>query len=146
MADIEKIAEDLSNLTVLEAAELAKLLEDKWGVSAAAAPVAMAMPAGGGDAGGAAEEKSEFDVILTAAGASKINVIKEVRAPTKSKASSRKLARPSRSSKPDAAASSRLPTEHVLHRVDFPPGARPFYRGRLSSPLAGGSNIRQVIM
>src|SRR5210317_1112025 len=79
MADIEKIAEELSNLTVLEAAELATLLEDKWGVSAAAAPVAMAMPAGGGDAGGAAEEKSEFDVILTAAGASKINVIKEVR-------------------------------------------------------------------
>ena len=79
MADIEKIAEELSNLTVLEAAELATLLEDKWGVSAAAAPVAMAMPAGGGDAGGAAEEKSEFDVILTAAGSSKINVIKEVR-------------------------------------------------------------------
>mgnify|MGYP003333571685 CR=1 FL=1 len=82
MADIEKIAEDLSNLTVLEAAELAKLLEDKWGVSAAAAPVAMAMPAGGGDAGGAAEEKSEFDVILASAGASKINVIKEIRAIT----------------------------------------------------------------
>ena len=82
MADIEKIAEELSNLTVLEAAELATLLEDKWGVSAAAAPVAMAMPAGGGDAGGAAEEKTEFDVILTAAGSSKINVIKEVRAIT----------------------------------------------------------------
>ena len=82
MADIEKIAEDLSNLTVLEAAELAKLLEDKWGVSAAAAPVAMAMPAGGGDAAGGSEEKSEFDVVLTAAGASKINVIKEVRAIT----------------------------------------------------------------
>ncbi|MEK9622670.1 MAG: 50S ribosomal protein L7/L12 [Alphaproteobacteria bacterium] len=79
MADIEKIAEELSNLTVLEAAELATMLEEKWGVSAAAAPMAMAMPAGGGDAGGAAEEKSEFDVILTAAGASKINVIKEVR-------------------------------------------------------------------
>ena len=79
MADIEKIAEDLSNLTVLEAAELATLLEEKWGVSAAAAPMAMAMPAGGGDAGGAAEEKTEFDVILAAAGASKINVIKEVR-------------------------------------------------------------------
>ncbi len=79
MADIEKIAEELSNLTVLEAAELATLLEEKWGVSAAAAPMAMAMPAGGGDAGGAAEETSEFDVILTAAGASKINVIKEVR-------------------------------------------------------------------
>ena len=79
MADIEKIAEDLSNLTVLEAAELATLLEEKWGVSAAAAPVAMAMPVGGGDAGGAAEEKSEFDVVLASVGASKINVIKEVR-------------------------------------------------------------------
>ena len=79
MADIEKIAEDLSNLTVLEAAELATLLEEKWGVSAAAAPMAMAVPAGGGDAGGAAEEKTEFDVVLAAAGASKINVIKEVR-------------------------------------------------------------------
>ena len=79
MADIEKIAEDLSNLTVLEAAELATLLEEKWGVSAAAAPMAVAMPAGGGDAGGAAEEKSEFDVVLASVGASKINVIKEVR-------------------------------------------------------------------
>ena len=79
MADIKKIAEDLSNLTVLEAAELATLLEEKWGVSAAAAPMAMAMHAGGGDAGGAAEEKSEFDVVLASAGASKINVIKEVR-------------------------------------------------------------------
>ena len=82
MADIEKIAEELSNLTVLEAAELATLLEEKWGVSAAAAPMAVAMPAGGGDAGGATEEKTEFDVVLTAAGASKINVIKEVRAIT----------------------------------------------------------------
>ena len=82
MADIEKIAEELSNLTVLEAAELATLLEEKWGVSAAAAPMAVAMPAGGGDAGGAAEEKTEFDVVLTAAGASTINVIKEVRAIT----------------------------------------------------------------
>ena len=82
MADIEKIAEDLSNLTVLEAAELATLLEEKWGVSAAAAPMAMAAPASGGDAGGAAEEKSEFDVVLTSVGASKINVIKEVRAIT----------------------------------------------------------------
>jgi large subunit ribosomal protein L7/L12 len=81
MADIEKIAEDLSNLTVLEAAELATLLEEKWGVSAAA-PMAVAMPAGGGDAGGAAEEKTEFDVILASAGASKINVIKEVRSIT----------------------------------------------------------------
>ena len=78
MADITKIAEDLSNLTVLEAAELATVLEEKWGVSAAAAPVAMAMPAGG-ETGSAAEEKSEFDVILTAVGSSKINVIKEVR-------------------------------------------------------------------
>ena len=78
MADIAKIAEDLSNLTVLEAAELATMLEDKWGVSAAAAPVAMAMPAVG-DAGGSAEEKTEFDVILAAVGSSKINVIKEVR-------------------------------------------------------------------
>lgn len=82
MADIAKIAEDLSNLTVLEAAELATMLEEKWGASAAAAPMAMAMPAGGGDAGGAAEAKTEFDVVLTAAGASKINVIKEVRAIT----------------------------------------------------------------
>ena len=80
MADIEKIAQDLSALTVLEAAELAKLLEDKWGVSAAAAPVAVAA-VGGGDAGGgaAAEDKDEFDVILASAGGSKINVIKEVR-------------------------------------------------------------------
>ena len=81
MADLEKIAEDLSALTVLEAAELSKLLEEKWGVSAAAAPVAVAVA--GGDAGGAAAaEKSEFDAVLTAAGASKINVIKEVRAIT----------------------------------------------------------------
>ncbi|MEK9861277.1 MAG: 50S ribosomal protein L7/L12, partial [Alphaproteobacteria bacterium] len=80
MADIEKLAEDLSALTVLEAAELAKLLEEKWGVSAAAAPVAVAAVAGGaGDAGGAAEEKTEFDVILASAGDKKINVIKEVR-------------------------------------------------------------------
>ena len=79
MADIQKIAEDLSSLTVLEAAELAKLLEDKWGVSAAAAPVAVAA-VGGGDADvSAAEEKDEFDVILASPGGSKINVIKEVR-------------------------------------------------------------------
>ena len=82
MADIEKIADELSNLTVLEAAELATLLEEKWGVSAAAAPMAVAMPAGGGDTAAAAEDKSEFDVVLTAVGASKINVIKEVRAIT----------------------------------------------------------------
>ena len=82
MADIEKIAEDLSALTVLEAAELAKLLEGKWGVSAAA-PVAVAAAAGGGDSGGAAaEEKTDFDVVLASVGASKINVIKEVRAIT----------------------------------------------------------------
>lgn len=83
MADLEKIAEDLSNLTVLEAAELAKLLEEKWGVSAAAAPMAVAaMPgAGGGDAA-AAEEKTDFDVILAEVGDKKINVIKEVRAIT----------------------------------------------------------------
>ena len=62
MADIEKIAEDLSNLTVLEAAELATLLEEKWGVSAAAAPMAMAMPAGGGDAGGA--QKKRLNLML----------------------------------------------------------------------------------
>ena len=81
MAKSEKIVDELSSLTVLEAAELAKLLEEKWGVSAAAA-VAMAAVAGGGGAAAAAEEKTEFDVILTAAGAQKINVIKEVRAIT----------------------------------------------------------------
>ncbi len=83
MADLEKIAEDLSNLTVLEAAELTKLLEEKWGVSAAAAAVAMpGVAAAGGDAGGAAAEKDEFDVILADVGDKKINVIKEVRAIT----------------------------------------------------------------
>ena len=80
MADITKLAEDLSQLTVMEAAELAKLLEEQWGVSAAAAPVAVAAAAGGGDAGAdAAEEKTEFDVILSAVGDNKINVIKAVR-------------------------------------------------------------------
>ena len=80
MANIEKIVDELSNLTVMEAAELSKALEEKWGVSAAAA-VAVASPgAAASDAGGdAAAEKSEFDVILTAAGDKKINVIKEVR-------------------------------------------------------------------
>ena len=83
MADIEKLAEDLSALTVLEAAELAKILEDKWGVSAAAAPVAVAaMPAGGDAGAGGAEEKTEFDVILASIGDKKINVIKEVRSIT----------------------------------------------------------------
>ncbi|AQS61383.1 MULTISPECIES: 50S ribosomal protein L7/L12 [Rhizobium/Agrobacterium group] len=79
MADLAKIVEDLSSLTVLEAAELSKLLEEKWGVSAAA-PVAVAAVAGGAGAAAAAEEeKTEFDVILVDAGANKINVIKEVR-------------------------------------------------------------------
>ena len=82
MANLEKIVEDLSSLTVLEAAELSKLLEEKWGVSAAA-PVAVAA-AGGGAAAAAApvEEQTEFNVILTVAGEKKINVIKEVRAIT----------------------------------------------------------------
>ena len=78
MADLEKIAEDLSALTVLEAAELSKMLEEKWGVSAAA-PVAVAAAGGAAAGGEVAEEKDEFDVVLTEAGASKINVIKEVR-------------------------------------------------------------------
>ncbi|MEL6317352.1 MAG: 50S ribosomal protein L7/L12 [Pseudomonadota bacterium] len=87
MADLEKIAEELSNLTVLEVSELAKLLEDKWGVEAASGGgmmMPMAMPAAGGGGGDAApvEEKTEFDVILVDAGAKKINVIKEVRAIT----------------------------------------------------------------
>ena len=81
MADLQKIVDDLSALTVLEAAELSKLLEEKWGVSAAAA-VAVAAPGGGGAAAPAAEEKTEFDVILTGDGGKKINVIKEVRAIT----------------------------------------------------------------
>ena len=80
MADLQKIVDELSSLTVLEAAELAKLLEEKWGVSAAA-PVAM-MAAGSGAAAAPVEEKTEFTVVLTAAGAQKINVIKEVRAIT----------------------------------------------------------------
>jgi large subunit ribosomal protein L7/L12 len=82
MADLQKIVDDLSSLTVLEAAELAKLLEEKWGVSAAAA-VAVAGPAGAGGAAAApAEEKTEFAVVLAAAGDKKIEVIKEVRAIT----------------------------------------------------------------
>jgi large subunit ribosomal protein L7/L12 len=82
MADLSQIAEDLSSLTVLEAAELAKMLEEKWGVSASAAVAVAAAPgaAAGGEA--AAEEKTEFTVILKAAGDKKINVIKEVRAIT----------------------------------------------------------------
>jgi large subunit ribosomal protein L7/L12 len=81
MANLEKIAEDLSALTVLEAAELSKMLEEKWGVSAAA-PMAVAAMPGGAPAAEAAEEKTEFDVILAAIGDKKINVIKEVRAMT----------------------------------------------------------------
>ena len=78
MADLNKIVDDLSSLTVLEAAELSKLLEDKWGVSAAApVAVAAAPAAGAGDA--PAEEKSEFDIVLSEAGSNKIAVIKEVR-------------------------------------------------------------------
>lgn len=79
-ANLEQIADDLSNLTVLEAAELSKMLEEKWGVSAAA-PVAVAA-SGGADTGAAVEEKDEFDIILAGAGDKKINVIKEVRAIT----------------------------------------------------------------
>lgn len=79
MADLDKLVTELSSLTVMEAADLAKRLEEEWGVSAAA-PVAVA--AAGGDAGGAAEEKTEFDVVLASAGDKKINVIKEVRAIT----------------------------------------------------------------
>jgi large subunit ribosomal protein L7/L12 len=81
MADLEKIAEELSSLTVLEAADLAKLLEEKWGVSASA-PVAVAAGAAGGDAAPSAEAKTEFNVMLNAIGEKKINVIKEVRAVT----------------------------------------------------------------
>jgi large subunit ribosomal protein L7/L12 len=81
MADLAKIVDDLSQLTVLEAAELSKLLEEKWGVSAAA-PVAVAAAGGGAAAAAPVEEKTEFDVVLVEAGAQKINVIKEVRAIT----------------------------------------------------------------
>ena len=81
MTDLAKIVDDLSSLTVLEAAELAKMLEEKWGVSAAAAAVAVA-PAAGAAAAAPVEEQTEFTVVLTDAGANKINVIKEVRAIT----------------------------------------------------------------
>jgi large subunit ribosomal protein L7/L12 len=80
MADLQKIVDELSTLTVLEAADLAKMLEEKWGVSAAAAVAVAAGPAAGGAA--AAEEKTEFTVVLAAAGEKKIEVIKEVRALT----------------------------------------------------------------
>jgi large subunit ribosomal protein L7/L12 len=81
MADLNAIADQLSTLTVMEAAELSKLLEERWGVSAAA-PVAMAVAAGGAAAPAAAEEQTEFDVVLVSAGDKKIQVIKEVRAVT----------------------------------------------------------------
>ena len=81
MANLEKLADDLSALTVLEAADLSKMLEEKWGVSAAA-PVAVAAAPGAGGGEAAAEEKDTFDVVLTAFGEKKINVIKEVRAIT----------------------------------------------------------------
>jgi len=82
MADLSKLVEDLSSLTVLEAAELATLLEDKWGVSAAAAVTVAAAPGAGGGAAAPVEEKTEFTVVLAAAGDKKIEVIKEVRALT----------------------------------------------------------------
>jgi large subunit ribosomal protein L7/L12 len=82
MADLQKIAEDLSSLTVLEAAELAKLLEEKWGVSAAAAVAVAAAPGAAAGGAAAAEEKTEFTVVLAAVGEKKIEVIKEVRALT----------------------------------------------------------------
>jgi large subunit ribosomal protein L7/L12 len=82
MADLQKIVDELSTLTVLEAADLAKLLEEKWGVSAAAPVAMMAAGAAGGGEAAVAEEKTEFNVVLTAFGAQKINVIKEVRAIT----------------------------------------------------------------
>jgi large subunit ribosomal protein L7/L12 len=81
MADLSKIVDDLSSLTVMEAAELAKMLEEKWGVTAAAAVAVAAAPGAGGGAA-AAEEKTEFTVVLTSAGDKKIEVIKEVRAIT----------------------------------------------------------------
>ena len=81
MADLGRLVDDLSSLTVIEAAELAKLLEEKWGVSAAA-PVAVAAAGGGAAAAEAPVEKTEFDVILAAIGEKKVNVIKEVRAIT----------------------------------------------------------------
>src|SRR6201992_2184932 len=82
MADLQKIVDDLPSLTVLKAAELAKLLEEKWGVSAAAAVAVAAGPAGGAAAAAPVEEKTEFTVVLAAAGDKKIEVIKEVRAIT----------------------------------------------------------------
>ena len=82
MTDLNKLVDELSSLTVLEAAELAKMLEEKWGVSAAAAVAVAAAPAAGGAAAAAVEEQTEFTVVLAAAGEKKIEVIKEVRAIT----------------------------------------------------------------
>src|ERR687888_2547548 len=82
MADLSKLVDDLSNLTVLEAAELSKMLEEKWGVSAAAAVAVAAAPGAGGAAAAPVEEKTEFTVVLAAIGDKKIEVIKEVRAAT----------------------------------------------------------------
>jgi len=82
MADLQKIVDDLSSLTVLEAADLAKMLEEKWGVSAAAAVAVAAAPGAGGAGAAAAEEKTDFTVVLASAGDKKIEVIKEVRALT----------------------------------------------------------------
>ena len=82
MANLEQLVDDLSALTVIEAAELSKMLEEKWGVSAAAPVAAAAMAGGGAAAAEEVEEQTEFDVVLTAAGEKKINVIKEVRAIT----------------------------------------------------------------
>ena len=82
MADLEKIVDDLSGLTLLEAADLTKMLEEKWGVSAAAPMAMMAMPGAGGGVEEAAEEQTEFDVVIMEVGPKKINVIKEVRALT----------------------------------------------------------------
>ena len=82
MADLAKLVDELSSLTVLEAADLAKMLEEKWGVSAAAAVAVAAGPAAGGGAAAAAEEQTEFTVVLASAGDKKIEVIKEVRAIT----------------------------------------------------------------
>ena len=82
MADLQRLVEELSSLTVIEAADLSKMLEERWGVSAAAPVAVAAAPAGGGAAAAPVEEKTEFDVILTGSGDKKINVIKEVRAIT----------------------------------------------------------------
>jgi len=164
MADLAKLADDLSSLTVLEAAELTKMLEEKWGVSAAA-PVAVAAAVGGGAAPAAAAEQTEFTIILAAAGDKKINVIKEVRAITgsasrrprtwlkarrsrsrkafprttrpSSRSSSKKLARPFRSS-------NRVFARPVAGR-EAAPRVRPAASGgRLSSKAALATGCREA--